>query len=171
MIPAREGGGTGHIEIKNLAFRYGEHLPYLYRGLNLSLKPGAAAALMGPSGCGKSTLAKLLQGFYQPSDGQILMDGRDIRYLSANELRQHFGVVPQETILFSGSLYDNLVLGNPHASFEEVIQACKMAGIHAVIEQLPQGYQTEVGERGVGLSGGQIHKISSKRTSTGFAFQ
>jgi subfamily B ATP-binding cassette protein HlyB/CyaB len=118
---------------------------------------------MGPSGCGKSTLAKLLQGFYQPSDGQILIDGRDIRYLSANELRQHFGVVPQETILFSGSLYDNLVLGNPHASFEEVIAACKMAEIHEVIEQLPQGYQTEVGERGVGLSGGQKQRLAIAR--------
>jgi subfamily B ATP-binding cassette protein HlyB/CyaB len=163
LIPAREGGGAGHIEIKNLAFRYAEHLPYLYRGLNLSLKPGAAAALMGPSGCGKSTLAKLLQGFYQPADGQILIDGRDIRHLSANELRQHFGVVPQETILFSGTIYDNLTLGNPHATFEEVITACKMAEIHEVIEQLPQGYQTEVGERGVGLSGGQKQRLAIAR--------
>lgn len=163
LIPTREGGGAGQVEIKNLAFRYAEHLPYLYRGLNLSLKSGAALGLMGPSGCGKSTLAKLLQGFYQSSEGQILIDGRDIRYLSANELRQHFGVVPQETVLFSGTLYDNLTLGNPHASFEEVIGACKMAEIHAVIEQLPQGYQTEIGERGSGLSGGQRQRLAIAR--------
>ena len=81
-------------------------------------------------------------GFYRPNEGQIQLDGKDIRYLAANELRQNFGVVPQETVLFSGSLYDNLIMVHPHASFEEVIQACKAAEIHEVIEQLPEGYQT-----------------------------
>jgi ATP-binding cassette, subfamily B, bacterial HlyB/CyaB len=163
LIPAREGNGAGKIEIKGLAFRYADNLPFLYKDFNLILEPGKILALMGASGTGKSTLAKLLQGFYQPADGQILIDGRDIRYLSANELRSHFGVVPQETILFSGTLYDNLILANPHASFEEVIQACKWAEIHEVIEQLPKGYQTEVGERGVGLSGGQKQRIAIAR--------
>jgi subfamily B ATP-binding cassette protein HlyB/CyaB len=118
---------------------------------------------MGPSGSGKSTLAKLLQGFYQPEEGGIMLDGRDTRHLSANELRQHFGVVPQETVLFSGTLYDNLVLANPHATFEQIIQACKLAEIHETIEQLPQGYQTEVGEHGAGLSGGQKQRIAIAR--------
>ena len=163
LIPAREGNGAGKIEIKRLAFRYADNLPFLYKDFNLTLEPGKCLALMGASGTGKSTLAKLLQGFYQPADGQILIDGRDIRYLSANELRSHFGVVPQETILFSGTLYDNLILANPHASFEEVMQACKWAEIHEVIEQLPKGYQTEVGERGVGLSGGQKQRIAIAR--------
>jgi ATP-binding cassette, subfamily B, bacterial HlyB/CyaB len=163
LLPAREGAGPGKIEIQNLAFRYGEHLPYLYRDFNLSLEPGKCVALMGASGTGKSTLAKLLQGFYAPSDGRILIDGRDIRYLSANELRAHFGVVPQETILFSGTLYDNLILANPHATFADVVQACKWAEIHEVIEQLPKGYQTEVGERGVGLSGGQKQRLAIAR--------
>ena len=163
IIPAREQGGPGLLQVSHLAFRYGDNLPFLYKDLNLSLKPGACVALMGPSGSGKSTLAKLMQGFYQPSDGQITIDGRDIRYLSANELRQHFGVVPQETILFSGTLYDNLILANPHATFEQVVQACKMAEIHEVIEKLPKGYQTEVGERGVGLSGGQKQRIAIAR--------
>ncbi len=95
------------------------------------------------------------RGFYQPSDGQILIDGRDIRYLSANELRQHFGVVPQETLLFSGTILDNLLMAHPHATFDQVVKACKMAEIHEFIDKLPKGYQTEVGERGVGLSGGQ----------------
>ena len=163
LIPAREGNGAGRIEINNLAFRYADNLPYLFKDFNLTLEPGKCLALMGASGTGKSTLAKLLQGFYQPADGQILIDGRDIRYLSANELRGHFGVVPQETILFSGTLYDNLVLANPHASFADVIQACKWAEIHETIEQLPNGYQTEVGERGVGLSGGQKQRIAIAR--------
>ncbi|MBU3897318.1 MAG: ATP-binding cassette domain-containing protein [Gammaproteobacteria bacterium] len=118
---------------------------------------------MGPSGCGKSTLAKLMQGFYWPQKGQITIDGRDIRQLAANELRAYFGVVPQETVLFSGTLYDNLAMAHPHASFDDVIAACKAAEIHDVIEQLPQGYQTEIGERGTGLSGGQRQRVAIAR--------
>lgn len=135
----------------------------LYENLTLHIKPGQAVAIMGPSGCGKSTLAKLLQGFYQPESGCIRVDGVDIRYLSANELRQHFGVVPQETTLFSGTVYDNLLMANPQASFEQVSIACKMAEIHQAIEELPQGYQTEIGERGAGLSGGQKQRIAIAR--------
>jgi ABC-type multidrug transport system fused ATPase/permease subunit len=119
--------------------------------------------VIGPSGSGKSTLTKLLQGFYQPAGGTIKIDGNDIRYLSANELRHYFGVVPQETILFSGTLYDNLLMANPHATFDQVVHACKMAEIHSSIEALPQGYQTEIGERGVGLSGGQKQRIAIAR--------
>lgn len=163
LIPAHEAGGHGEIVIEQLSFRYNENLPYLYRELNLTLKPGVCLALMGPSGSGKSTLAKLLQGFYLPSDGRILIDGRDIRHLSANELRANFGVVPQETTLFSGTVYDNLILANPHATFEQVIGACKMAEIHGAIEALPQGYQTALGEHGVGLSGGQKQRIAIAR--------
>lgn len=118
---------------------------------------------MGPSGSGKSTLAKLLQGFYLPSDGQIRIDGYDIRHFSVNELREHFGVVPQETTLFSGTIYDNLILANPHATFRQVVQACRMAEIHQTIEQLPQGYQTTIGEHGAGLSGGQRQRLAIAR--------
>lgn len=163
MTPSREGGGKGRLEIKGLAFRYAENLPYLYRDLNLAIEPGRCIALMGPSGSGKSTLAKLMQGFYLPSDGSILIDDRDIGHFSANELRQHYGVVPQETILFSGTIYDNLALANPHATFEQVIQACKLAEIHDTIEKLPEGYQTAIGEHGVGLSGGQKQRIAIAR--------
>lgn len=163
LMPAREASGKGEIRIEGLSFRYNEHLPYLYRDLNFSLKPGACLALMGPSGSGKSTLAKLLQGFYIPADGRILIDGRDLRHLSANELRSNFGVVPQETTLFSGTVYDNLILANPHATFEQIITACKMAEIHHTIEALPQGYQTVLGEHGVGLSGGQKQRIAIAR--------
>jgi subfamily B ATP-binding cassette protein HlyB/CyaB len=163
LMPAREAAGKGEIVIDGLSFRYNEHLPYLYRDLSFTLKPGACVALMGPSGSGKSTLAKLLQGFYLPADGRILIDGRDLRHLSANELRSNFGVVPQETTLFSGTVYDNLILANPHASFDQIIAACKMAEIHAAIEALPQGYQTTLGEHGVGLSGGQKQRIAVAR--------
>lgn len=163
ITPSREAGGNARLEVRGVSFRYAENLPYLYRDLHLAIEPGQCIALMGPSGSGKSTLAKLMQGFYQPDDGAILIDGRDIRHFSANELRNHYGVVPQETVLFSGTIYDNLVLANPHASFEQVIQACKLAEIHDTIEKLPEGYQTAIGEHGAGLSGGQKQRIAIAR--------
>ena len=163
VIPARDSQRKGYIQIDSLAFKYAEHLPLVYQDLSLAIEPGQVIAIMGPSGCGKSTLAKLMQGFYQPTAGRILVDGIDIRYLSANELRSHFGVVPQETVLFSGTLYDNLQMASPDASFEQIVAACRMAEIHQVIEALPQGYQTEIGERGAGLSGGQKQRIAIAR--------
>lgn len=163
LVPQRGKAAAGRIEVEAIAFRYGPEQPWLYRDLSLTLAPGRCLALMGPSGSGKSTLAKLLQGFYFPEEGRILIDGRDLCHLPANELRSHFGVVPQETILFSGTLYDNLILANPRASFEQVVQACQWAEIHDTIEKLPKGYQTEVGERGVGLSGGQKQRIAIAR--------
>lgn len=163
LVPSRQAKSQGRIEVEGIAFRYAEDRPWLYEGLSLTVEPGKTVAIMGPSGSGKSTLAKLLQGFYQPSEGQIRIDGIDIRHMSANELRATFGVVPQETVLFSGSIYDNLLLANPHASFEQVAQVCRMAEIHAVIEALPQGYQTPIGERGAGLSGGQKQRLAIAR--------
>ena len=182
VIPSRLREGKGEILIEGLSFRYAEDLPLLYQDFNLKVAPGKVVAIMGPSGSGKSTLTKLLQGFYVPSGGTIKIDGSggvaaqqrgthrrtpcgctDIRYLSANELRHNFGVVPQETILFSGTLYDNLLMANPHASFDQIVHACRMAEIHTAIEQLPKGYQTEIGERGVGLSGGQKQRLAIAR--------
>ena len=155
LVPQRAPGGSGAIEVQGLGFRYSERHPWLYQGLSLTLPPGQLTVLMGPSGCGKSTLAKLLLGFHLPEQGRITINGRDIRHLAANELRAHFGVVPQETVLFSGTVLDNLLMAHPHARFEDAVAACRAAEIHDVIEQLPQGYQTEIGERGTGLSGGQ----------------
>ncbi len=182
ILPSRLREGRGQIEIADLAFRYADNLPFLYENFNLKVTPGKIIAIMGPSGSGKSTLTKLLQGFYVPTGGTIKIDGsgrvavqqrgthrrtpcgcNDIRYLSANELRHNFGVVPQETILFSGTLYDNLLMANPHATFDQVVHFCKMAEIHDTIEALPQGYQTEIGERGVGLSGGQKQRLAIAR--------
>jgi ATP-binding cassette, subfamily B, bacterial HlyB/CyaB len=163
LLPGRVRAGRGVIEIEGLSFRYAESLPLLLKGLNLTIEPGRVVAFMGPSGCGKSTLAKLLQGLYRPSEGRIKLDGNDITYLAANELRINFGVVPQDTILFSGTVYDNLISAHPHATFEQVTKACQVAEIHEVIERLPKGYQTEIGERGVGLSGGQKQRLAIAR--------
>lgn len=163
VLPSRTREGKGLIEIEGLAFRHTDKLPYLYRDFSFTIRPGSTVAIMGPSGSGKSTFAKLLQGFYQPADGRIRIDGTDICNLSANELRHYFGVVPQETVLFSGTIYDNLLVANPHASFEQVVQACRLAEIHAALEKLPQGYQTVIGERGVGLSGGQRQRLAIAR--------
>jgi subfamily B ATP-binding cassette protein HlyB/CyaB len=162
LTPSR-AEGAGQIDIQGLAFRYSEKHPYLYRNLNYSFRPGSLVVVAGPSGCGKSTLAKLLLGFYQPSDGRIQLDGRDLSHLAANELRQAFGVVPQETVLFSGTIYENLAMANPHAGFDQVVAACKQAEIHDTIEKLAEGYQTGIGEHGVGLSGGQKQRIAIAR--------
>jgi len=164
LAPSRGASDTaGALELQALSFRYSERHPYLYRNLTLAITPGRLLVVNGPSGSGKSTLAKLLVGFYQPSDGRILLDGRDLQQLAANELRAAFGVVPQETVLFSGTVYDNLAMASPHAGFEDIVAACRQAEIHDVIEALPQGYQTLLGEHGVGLSGGQKQRLAIAR--------
>lgn len=163
LVPTRAADGAGELTIRGLSFRYSSAHPYLFRDLSLKLGPGRLTVITGPSGSGKSTIVKLLQGFYPPDDGRIELDGRDIRGLSANELRQHYGVVPQETVLFANTVYENLAMASPHADFEAVVAACRMAGIHDVIEKLPQGYQTWLGEHGVGLSGGQRQRLAIAR--------
>ncbi len=163
LSPLTERAGSGKISFEDISFQYSDDLPLLYSEFSLRIEPGECVLIQGASGCGKSTMTKLLQGFYQPSSGRILLNDRDIRHMSTNELRSYLGVVPQETMLFSGSIYSNLIIANPHASFDQIIQACKMAEIHAVIEQLPKGYQTEVGEHGTGLSGGQKQRLAIAR--------
>jgi len=163
IVPSRTSTQAGQIEIEGISFRYSDNHPWLYRNLNITIKPNKCTVIMGPSGCGKSTLAKLLLGFQHPQEGHIKLDGKDIQHLSANELRNYFGVVPQETMLFAGTLYDNFTLANPHAGFEQIIQACQLAGIHEAIEKFPEGYQTEIGEHGAGLSGGQKQRIAIAR--------
>jgi subfamily B ATP-binding cassette protein HlyB/CyaB len=163
VVPARSASATGRIEIVDLSFRYSENTPLLYEHLTLEVPAGSCVAIMGPSGSGKSTLAKLLQGFYPPTHGEIRIGGRSTQHLAANELRLAFGVVPQDTTLFSGTVYDNLAIANPHATFEQIVHACTLAEIHRTIEELPEGYQTLIGERGVGLSGGQKQRIAIAR--------
>ncbi len=167
LLPTRanKAARTEHplIAVEHLAFRHGEDRPLLYEDLTFAVNPGECVAIRGPSGCGKSTLAKLLQGFYAPTHGTIRLDGIDTRHLAANELRAAFGVVPQETVLFAGTILENLQLASPAAPFEAIVTACRMAEIHEVIEQLPQGYATEIGERGAGLSGGQRQRLAIAR--------
>ena len=164
LIPTRANVNQAtNITVDSLGFRYADDLPWLYQNLSFNIQAGHCVLVMGPSGCGKSTLAKLLLGFYRPQQGNIKLNGQDISYLAANELRNHFGVVPQDTVIFSGTIYDNLILANPHASFEQIIQVCQLAEIHTTIEKLPQGYQTVVGEHGTGLSGGQKQRIAIAR--------
>jgi ATP-binding cassette, subfamily B, bacterial HlyB/CyaB len=163
FTPSREQRRDGRISIRGLAFRHGQDRPWLFRGLDLEIAPGEFVAILGPSGSGKSTLAKLLLGFYEPVEGSIRIDGHDTRHLAANELRGSFGVVPQETTLFAGTVYENLSLADPQATFQDVIEACRRAEIHDFIESLPEGYRTLVGEHGAGLSGGQKQRIAIAR--------
>jgi len=163
VAPPHGASGAGAIEFRGVGFRYAHDRPYVLRNFNLVVAPGECVVVMGPSGAGKSTVTRLLQGFLWPGEGAVLLDGRDTRHLAANELRAHFGVVPQETILFSGNILDNLLLANPMATFEMAVQAAKVAEIHDTIESLPAGYKTDVGERGVGLSGGQKQRVAIAR--------
>lgn len=163
MRPGRGRDSPARVEFDRVGFRYRDGQPPVYENFSLTIEAGACVALTGPSGSGKSTLTKLLLGFHVPDAGAVRVDGRDTRQIAADELRLNFGVVPQETRLFSGSLFDNLVAGQPHASIAEVVEACREAEIHDDIERLPQGYQTQVGENGVGLSGGQKQRVAIAR--------
>lgn len=161
--PSRGNAAAGELKASGLSFRYSPERPFVFRGLDLAVSPGRLTALTGPSGSGKSTVAKLLLGFYRPAEGRLTLDGRDLRNFSADELRRCFGVVPQETMLFSGSVHDNLAWANPNAGFDDVVRCCKAAEIHDVIEALPEGYATRIGEHGIGLSGGQKQRLAIAR--------
>jgi ATP-binding cassette, subfamily B, bacterial HlyB/CyaB len=157
------GPASGAVSVEGLSFCYGEGQPTLFNGLSLELKPGTVTLLTGESGSGKSTLAKVLLGLYSGYDGTIRIDGRDIRSMSVNEVRGAFGVVPQESLLFSGTIIENLMSVATDATMERAILACKMAGIHSTIENMPSGYQSTIGERGAGLSGGQRQRLAVAR--------
>jgi subfamily B ATP-binding cassette protein HlyB/CyaB len=156
----RERVSRATVQIRELGFRYGPQMPWLFRGFSLSLVPGNLLVVTGPSGCGKSTLAGLLLGFRRPEEGCILIDGKDTRALSANELRTCFGVVPQDPVLFSGTVLENLHHADPGATFDDIVQACRAAEIHDFVEALPEGYRSRMGERGTGLSGGQKQRLA-----------
>ena len=158
------GGRTGaaHLAFSGVGFRHGEG-PWLLRGFELEARPGECVVVTGPSGCGKSTLCRMVAGFAFPSEGSVRIDGRDTRTLACDELRGTLGIVPQDTVLFAGTVLDNLVLGHPHASTGEVERACRRAGVHEVFAALPLGYRTPLGERGIGLSGGQRQRLAIAR--------
>ncbi|WP_302326740.1 ABC transporter ATP-binding protein [Enterocloster lavalensis] len=153
----------GEITFKHVSFEYpDDHTPVL-SDINLTIKPGEKVALVGPSGGGKTTLCNLIPRFYDPTEGEILLDGQNIRNVTLESLRSNVGVVQQDVYLFSGSVYENIAYGKPGATREEVVRAAKMAGAHEFIEGLKDGYDTYVGERGVKLSGGQKQRISIAR--------
>lgn len=153
----------GEITFRNVSFEYpDDHTPVLSQ-INLTIKPGEKVALVGPSGGGKTTLCSLIPRFYDPTEGEILLDGQNIKNVTLKSLRSNIGVVQQDVYLFSGTVYENIAYGKTGATKEEVIQAAKMAGAHEFIMELKDGYDTYVGERGVKLSGGQKQRISIAR--------
>jgi subfamily B ATP-binding cassette protein MsbA len=153
---------TGEVAFENVHFRYGKGDKVLHN-VTFHMAPGEVVALVGPSGAGKTSIASLLCRFYDPIHGRILLDGHDLRDLEFESLRQHVAVVLQDTFLFNSTVRENLLYGKPDAGEREMIEATKAAHAHAFIEQLPNRYDTEIGERGVRLSGGQKQRLALAR--------
>ena len=153
----------GRITTESVRFRYRADGPEILRDLSLDIRPGSTIGIVGRSGSGKSTLAKLLQRLYLPESGRILVDGVDIAQADPAWLRRQIGVVLQENFLFSGTVRENIAVQMPHASMERIVHAATLAGAHEFILQLPEGYDTQVGERGASLSGGQRQRIAIAR--------
>ncbi|CAD6196338.1 unnamed protein product [Caenorhabditis auriculariae] len=154
----------GEIRIENVHFRYPSRkdIPVL-RGVSLNVNAGEKIALVGASGCGKSTIVNLLQRFYDPFKGKISIDGIDVKDLNVHFLRDQIGIVSQEPVLFDGTIFENIKMGNEKATQEQVTEACKIANAADFIKRLPEGYSTRVGEKGIQLSGGQKQRIAIAR--------
>ena len=156
----------GDIEISNVAFRYGTRR-YIYENLNLKIHAGEKIALVGSSGCGKTTIAKLLLKLYEPERGKITIDGHDLKDIDAHALRKLVGYVPQDIFLFSGTIAENIAMHKPGVSFEEIVEAAKLAGADEFIEKLPERYNAMLGERGANLSGGERQRLALARALLG----
>jgi subfamily B ATP-binding cassette protein HlyB/CyaB len=152
------------VELEHIGFRYRLDGPPILDDINLIVEPGTTVGLVGRSGSGKSTLTKLIQRFYMPLQGRVLVDGVDLAQADPVWLRRQIGVVLQENFLFSGTVRDNIAAVDSAASLDRVITASKLAGAHEFILELPDGYDTQVGERGASLSGGQRQRIAIART-------
>ena len=155
---------TGKVKYDNLSFRFKNTGPLQLKNVTTEFEPGTFVAIVGESGAGKSTMTKLLSRLYEPEGGRILVDGYDINRVELYSIRRQIGVVPQETLLFEGTILDNIALTNPDATTEEIIAAAQIAAAHDFIMTLPNGYNTRVGERGSALSGGQRQRIAIART-------
>ncbi|WP_308635976.1 ABC transporter ATP-binding protein [Paenibacillus silvisoli] len=153
----------GDIEFRNVSFRYHHESEWVLRNIDLIIPQGRTVALVGMSGGGKSSLVSLLARFYDAQEGDITINGQSIRSVSQHSLRSQIGMVLQDNILFSGSVRENIMLGNPDSTEERMIAAAKRANAHEFILSLPKGYDTEIGERGVKLSGGQKQRIAIAR--------
>ena len=154
----------GRIRFENVSFRFASHKPDVLNHVNLEINPGSFVAIVGQSGSGKSTLMKLLSRLYAPTEGRILIDGYDIAKVELYSLRRQIGIVPQDPLLFSGSVNDNIALTAPDSASEDVVNAARTACAHEFIMELPDGYSSDVGERGAGLSGGQRQRVAIART-------
>lgn len=155
---------NGEIIFQNIQFRYKPSSPLLLKDVSLTIPQGKFVAVVGTSGSGKSTLTKLVARLYNPEGGTVLVDGIDIAKVELYSLRRQIGIVPQDTVLFDGSVEENITLTNPEATSDEIIEAATIAAAHDFIMGLPAGYSTQVGERGSGLSGGQRQRIAIART-------
>ncbi len=153
----------GRIKFENVSFAYDPNRPIL-KDLSFDVEPGSMVALVGPSGAGKSTISRILFRFYDIQSGRVLIDGQDIQDVTQASLRAHIGVVPQDTVLFNDTIKYNIRYGRPTASDEEVFEAARLAQIETFIQQLPEGYKTMVGERGLKLSGGEKQRMAIART-------
>ncbi len=153
----------GDITFRNVSFRYADDSPLVLKNISLQIRAGEFVALVGASGVGKTTICSLIPRFYDATAGEILIDGRNVRDIRPQSLRQNIGIVQQDVYLFAGTLADNLRYGKPDAAFDEIVEAAKQAHAHDFIMALPNGYDTEIGERGVKLSGGQKQRLSIAR--------
>jgi ATP-binding cassette subfamily B protein len=153
----------GHIEFRDVSFRYRDDYDFVLDHISLDIKAGEYVALVGMSGVGKTTLCSLIPRFYEANEGDILIDGENIRDVTLRSLRKNIGVVQQDVYLFAGTVIDNIRYGKLDATQEEIIEAAKKANAHDFIMDLPQGYQTDIGQRGVKLSGGQKQRLSIAR--------
>jgi ATP-binding cassette subfamily B protein len=154
----------GEVRFEGLSFRFRPGQPEVLKDINLEIKAGTFVGIVGQSGSGKSTLMKLLPRLYEPGEGRILIDGYDIAKVELYSLRRQIGIVPQDPLLFSGTVSENIALTNPEASSEEIVRAARLANAHDFIMDLPSGYSTPVGERGASLSGGQRQRVAIART-------
>jgi subfamily B ATP-binding cassette protein MsbA len=154
---------AGAVRVEDLSFQYGPENPIVLHGISLAVAPGETVAIVGPSGAGKTTLANLLVRFYDPTGGRIAIDGHDTRTITLQSLREAIGVVPQEPALFGGTVAENIAYGRLGATPEEIAAAARAANAHGFILDLPDGYDTIVGERGIRLSGGQRQRVAIAR--------
>lgn len=153
----------GRVTFQDVSFKYKEDYGYVLNHVSLDIEAGEYVALVGPSGVGKTTLCSLIPRFYEVNEGRILLDGRDIRDITQRSLRKHIGMVQQDVFLFAGSVSDNIRYGSMEAGMDEIIEAAKKANAHDFIMALPDGYHTDIGQRGVKLSGGQKQRLSIAR--------